>query len=280
MHLIFLKDFTLKALEAYSSDEMKDDDYIGRDHALKQEIELVKVSKDIDKVLKGGEKLYGLPLFWDIVQDGYQQGSKKDLLQCALDSLCEILSQTSDKKIRVYYLLKVLANLKQGLSLYPSVSIFASLIEGNERDSISRPALLLATLNESVDLVKVVVSAIQMYDSQVKEALKTLARDNKSVENMDQHVFSGRSPHTQTLKKLLDSLEFLVLKSEWKVVLQAENIDLLWQLFVSQPNMQSDQNVFLAFINKKRVKTLPGYDNPRQYETSLFTTDEQQHVFS
>ena len=68
--------------------------------------------------------------------------------------------------------------------------------------------------------MKIIISAIQSYDTQVKEALKALARTGKTAsKDTDSQIFAGRTAHTPTLKILLECLEFVILKSESKVEL-------------------------------------------------------------
>jgi len=51
---------------------------------------------------------------------------------------------------------------------------------------------------------------------------------------------------------MLGFLEFLIINSEHKVTLGTENIDRLWKIFVLKPNFNSDQTLFLKWINKHR----------------------------
>ena len=77
-----------------------------------------------------GERLFALPVLWNMIQDSYQTTEKKDLLQCALDSLGQILRDPSSSRVKFYYLLLALNNLKQGKSLFPSICVFISIMEG------------------------------------------------------------------------------------------------------------------------------------------------------
>lgn len=72
---------------------------------------------------------------------------------------------------------------------------------------------------------------------------------------------------------MLDFLEFLIINSTQSVSLGTANIDILWQIFVLQPNFNSDQALFLKWINKPREQ---------QYvrnEVYLFTDEEKKYFF-
>jgi hypothetical protein len=77
------------------------------------------------------------------------------------------------------------------------------------------------------------------------------------------------------LNLLLQFLEFLIEKSDHKVSLGNDNIDTLWKYFVQSPNIQTDQTLFLKWINKTR-ETMD-YDKKEIY---LFTDDEKKYFFT
>jgi len=63
-------------------------------------------------------------------------------------------------------------------------------------------------------------------------------------------VFSGKYKHQDALHTILTMLEFLIILSEEEVSLGVENIEKLWSMFVHDANFQSDQDLFLNWINK------------------------------
>ena len=54
------------------------------------------------------------------------------------------------------------------------------------------------------------------------------------------------------VEKLLDFIQFVIIGSDYTVSLKSQNIDILWKIFVHQPNFTQDQTQFLQFINQKR----------------------------
>ena len=133
--------------------------------------------------------------------------------------------------------------------------------------------------------MQVILQVIVIYDTQVKEELKKLVRKAKlPPERPEAHVFVGRSSHESMLTTLLDLIEFLVLSSEWQVNIGAANLDTLWKQFVLAPNFTTDQNHFLTWVNKRRVRQpLNPYSihaNRPAAEVHIFSPDEQKHLFT
>lgn len=62
-----------------------------------------------------------------------------------------------------------------------------------------------------------------------------------------------------------------------------ENIKRLWTLFVKEPNFQSDQTIFLNWINKQRTHTISHMQNYQKrnytYEIFIFAEEEKRFMF-
>jgi hypothetical protein len=125
--------------------------------------------------LTNEDKLYGLPVLWNIVQDSYQTGGEltsSEILTVALDSLCEVLAQPFARSVRMYYLMACLNNLRSGSSLFASICVAVSIVEALEssagghdedgQDLTSRRAIEL--LEEQVGLVDIILKDIMHYD--------------------------------------------------------------------------------------------------------------------
>lgn len=59
--------------------------------------------------------------------------------------------------------------------------------------------------------------------------------------------------------------------------LGTDNIDRLWLLFVQQPNFNSDQSLFLKWINKHREVAVSYHEKREIY---LFNDQERKHFFT
>lgn len=125
--------------------------------------------------LTSEDRLYGLPVLWNIVQDSYQNEGdlrSEEILTLALNALCEVLAQPFARSVRMYYLMACLNNLRNGSSLYASISVAVSIVEALEssisghdedgQDLTSRGAVEL--LEEQVGLVDLILKDVMHYD--------------------------------------------------------------------------------------------------------------------
>ena len=148
--------------------------------------------------------------------------------------------------------------MKECLSLYPSACIIISIIQVFEAQAKRADSQLFAKeaiqqLEEQLNLVDLIVSSVTGYDQHVKEAVKVITRKNKApIEKIEDYIFYGRSAHKEVVEKLLDFIQFVIIGSDYTVSLKSQNIDILWKIFVHQPNFTQDQTQFLQFINQKR----------------------------
>lgn len=208
MYLQFLKDFSLRAFEAdeYHSGAAKEitqDSAESRINAAFADLKLA-LADPAAVSLRPGDKLYGLPVFWMVLQDNYKCTDAKlrgELLRVALDSITELLGQSNTKAAALFYLLQCLRNLDAGTSLYPSISLTINILGGldaipDEDVQVPSTRKAIALLEQQVGLVALALKDIAHYDQQVKEALKQLVRKNKSPpEKVETHVFAGCTEH-------------------------------------------------------------------------------------
>ena len=116
----------MKALENYSElksteigmSEDQPDDY--DDQCQKKERAIIanidEHLKSPAKGLTGEEKIYGLPIFWELIQDKTQNISN-EILENSINALTEILKSPSCKHIRISYLLRAIENLIKSESI-------------------------------------------------------------------------------------------------------------------------------------------------------------------
>lgn len=88
--------------------------------------------KDLENAcLHQGQRLYGLPIYWKVLQDSYKcndTATRADLVKVAQDSMIDILNQTQARSGLMYYLLKSIINLNEGRSLYPSINLLMNIL--------------------------------------------------------------------------------------------------------------------------------------------------------
>lgn len=192
MYLLFLKDFTMKAFEfidraesqamrartrAVEAADGQEDEGV----AQAEETRETKVFKNLKEALEKpeaialaeGEKLYGMPILWMLLQDEYEGSSElsnNEQLELVLEAVREVLSQPSSHKIRMFYMLKALKNLMEGKSLYSSIAVFTCIVEtfglpaGAERQPGLSRAEALACMEEQLGLVQIILQDILRYD--------------------------------------------------------------------------------------------------------------------
>ena len=81
-----------------------------------------------NKGLLGDEKLYGLPIFWDLLQDKAGVTVSQELMEQAIKSITETLKQPCSRHIKLTYLVRSIENLLKGDSIAQSIIIAHSII--------------------------------------------------------------------------------------------------------------------------------------------------------
>lgn len=126
------------------------------------------------------------------------------------------------------------------------------------------------------------IKNIEEYHSGVREKSRQMAEKKRSIpDDVTNYIFLGKNAHDAHLNSLFSFLEFIVLRSNEGVSLGTENIDKLWRLFVQQPNFNSDQALFLKWINEVRTVqvSVGGYQRENK-EIFLFNDEERRHFFT
>jgi len=162
---------------------------------------------------------------------------------------------------------------------------------GDDEDQKALEEKFISFLQERLGLMDVVIENVSHYHTQVKQKLKTLEEKSKVPDNVDEFIFAGSYTHAKTLESLLEFIEYLVLQSQNDstkpnefVSIGVANIENLWSLFVSGPNFNSDQNMFLAWINKQRLQQVQSQQNNYYQlvtkEQNIFTEEEKKFLFT
>lgn len=324
MYLTFLNQCTLKALEADEKlenlarrarekqaqpDQNAPEEPSDRERRCLENVEEALKSPE-QFALRPDEQLYGLPIFWSLVQDHaqpVQADASTNTFGLALSSLTEILSEGAAAKARAYFLLVAVNNLRRGTALFASVQVLVQVVkainesadDADDDEPVLGAQQIIVLLERKVGLTQVVMKGIESYYDEVKKALKELVRKNKAPsENFGEQTFAGRQPHQATIQKVLELLEYIVIGSRHQVLLRAENIEKLWMQFVQQPTFIDDQATFLSFVNKRRYIRVPltrteteqiraeyirnqlEVPSTRRQEVSLFSAAEQKHLFT
>jgi hypothetical protein len=59
-------------------------------------------------------------------------------------------------------------------------------------------------------------------------------------DKVTEYTFVGTQKHDETLNKILEFVEFLIIQSDNRIELGIQNIELLWTMLVTEANFESD----------------------------------------
>lgn len=88
-------------------------------------------------------------------------------------------------------------------------------------------------------------------------------------------MFAGYEKHDRTLKTLLNQIKFLV--ADPNVNLGVKNIELLWRIFVDEPNFSKEQAMLVNWINRSKAEHLASNSQKQYHE--MFTAEEKKFIF-
>lgn len=136
-------------------------------------------------------------------------------------------------------------------------------------------------LQKSAELMDVLIYNLEKYHTEVKNKCKVQYQKGSAIpDKIEEQVFAGKYSHPHTLSSILSFIEFMIIESqkgsqggedggaavgEMTVSLGIENMKRLWYLFVKEPNFQTDQTLFLNWVNESRVINVIRTDNYQQY---------------
>lgn len=126
------------------------------------------------------------------------------------------------------------------------------------------------------------IKNIEEYHTGVKEKTRQMAEKKRTIpDDVSNFIFLGKNAHDAHLNSLFDFLEFIVLRSNETVSLGIDNIDKLWRLFVQQPVFNSDQSLFLKWVNKFREVYVTSIKYEKESkEIFLFNDEERRNFFT
>lgn len=126
------------------------------------------------------------------------------------------------------------------------------------------------------------IKNIEEYHTGVKEKTRQMTEKKRAIpDDVSNYIFLGKNAHDAHLNSLFEFLEFIILRSNEAVNLGTDNIDKLWRLFVQQPVFNSDQSLFLKWVNKQReIDVISKYEKGTSREIFLFNDEERRHFFT
>ena len=97
-------------------------------------------------------------------------------------------------------------------------------------------------------------------------------------ENISKTKFEGNVTHAEQLDSLLGFIEYVISTSENGIEVGSENIQKLWNIFVSASSIEFDKNTFFKWLCKD--SPISSSSMMMNTSNSLFTDDERHFLFT
>jgi hypothetical protein len=252
------------------------DDSLSKDQ-IKFVNDLANIKNDPNSGLHQTALLFGLPIFWDLSLDGTSLG--KDNAKICQNAVLKFMKMPYAKPFVLTFLLKSINNISDNNCVISSIDISTAILgqfnaefcygNSSAEDELLLPHLL-GELNKELNLVEIVLKAVEAYHQHVKKCVKELQNNGKGLpENVGKHAFLSSYSHEQTLKTLLEFAAYIVIQGKSKEHTIGEaGIKLLWDIFVKNANFEIDQEIFLKWIYTDSSQT-----------NDVFSDDEKKFFF-
>ena len=253
----FLKEFTIKGFGVAKNDtpgDLVDLSSGDEDEESKLNEQFVECARgilegNIDPP-KADTPEYGLPILFEICLQNTELGTH------TLQSFIELLKLRHSDSFRAAYILKCIENLMNGVAVHQSLSIFTSIFNKafNFRsfDAVLSPETAMIKLNDQFDFITLIIKNIERYNTVVQKAMVDQVKKGDVPENISKTKFEGNVAHSDQLEKLLEFVKFVVTTANNEIKVGTDNIQKLWNIFVSASSIEFDKNLFFKWLCKER----------------------------
>ena len=219
------------------TNDLQDDDYV---------IALTTSSSENQWNLGIDEsRFYCVGLLWRLLQDSAPLSTH--ISELALNSLGLVLKERPCAKLRKLYLYRCFENVKMNESVSQSINIIHSILHNNYFNNESSLGRILEELDGVFDIIDILVTNMQKYRNLCYDALK-----NKNyTEDDKEKAFVGKYSYNINFNNRLIFLEYLITNHGYELYLEEKHIEILWELYVSNPIFDSDRIFFLKWIGRK-----------------------------
>jgi hypothetical protein len=218
---------------------------------------------------------YGLPILYKILHQGNALGSQ------TLQSFIEMLRMRYTDTFKASYILKCIKNMLDGVAVYQSLSIITGVFQKtfSSRGFNGQPTISQAvvSLNEQFGLVDMTIKNIERYNTVVQKSMVDSVNKGVVPENISKTCFEGTVTHSDFLEQLFEFIEFSIIYSGNEITLGTENIEKLWNIFVSTSSIEFDKNLFFKWLSKEKFNkpAMVSYNS-----RSIFTAEERHFLFT
>lgn len=201
------------------------------------------------------QKYIDLLQLWRIFQDSNKVSQKvKDL---ALNSLIELLQDSSDKEIKDQYIFLALENMKTGNTFYSSLIFLRKILntfplesqikyKGTSGASVLTVQTVLHEIVKKQDLFELILVNLQEY---MRNALGQIQRMQILPEKAQTTALSGFTTHEDFISAVTGFIEFVLVNS--KITLTFEHVEKMFKLMVTQALTEFESNALFEFITKE-----------------------------
>ena len=278
----FVKEFTLKSFDAYRNFRGSELDGINSDH----DDEESKVNEfyvdNARSIIEGSVASpeveipeFGLPILFEILQQNSELGGH------TLSEFIDLLKESTSDACKASYILKCIKNMMDGVAVYQSISIFMSIfnLAFNYRsfDIELNSEVAAKKLNDQFDFIGLTIKNIERYNTLVQKQMVDSIDKGLVPENISKTKFEGNVTHAEQLDKLLEFIESVISTSDNKIQIGTENIQRLWNIFVSNSSIEFDKNTFFKWLCKE--SSIYPSSMMVSSSQSLLTEDERTFLF-
>ena len=214
--------------------------------------------------------LYFIPTFWTLVQD--DTPISLPLTELAMNALTDAIRSKYNENVYLQYINLCMQNLKAHKSikqsLYLARYIFMVINAYKTTPQYPLVAKVLSKLHQSLNLVELLLSDFAFYldVSRHKSASMT-------EEEHGERVFAGKYSHSQNLDIRFKFLEFILSQGSEDIKMGKENLQKLWDLFVTDSPALSDTKQFFRWISAEKES------GASVVPVSQFTAEENVKLF-
>ena len=262
------KEETLKSISEIKGDKkyipkvsIKGDTILGEEKFF--EIEYTSTG---EVAIPSNESLYFLPTFWKLMQDEAPISSA--ITEQGLQAVKSVLNHHSCKKTRIQYLFLCFENIKNNKSVHQSMALaYYIMAVFNAQKVLYGKTLsdLFSEISKRYSLTDIIVDSCEYY-------MKAVEMNQSKIQgDIAESIFIGKHKHDTNISMRLHFLRYIL---EIKESFGKNNLDKLWNLYVTNCKFEYDTQEFLKWISAEQEI------NNNVLPVSLFEKETNEYLFT
>lgn len=266
-----MKEFTNRAFTVQENEEnlrISSKSKTGSTNELLDEDKLIEceITNSGEVATPSEESLYFLPTFWKLMQD--EAPIPSAITELATLAIKAVLSHDFCKKTRIQYLFLCLENIKNHRSAQQSISLsyYIMAIFNTKRALHGKTLLdLFKEIMKRYSLTDIILDSCIYYMKAVE------LNQSKIQGEIAETIFIGKYKHGPNISIRLGFLQYVLgIKGGFGI----ENLDKLWNLYVTNCKIEYDTQEFLKWISLERET------NNNILPISSFEKEENEQLFT